>query len=119
MPPYSAAEAPAERCPVIGTDLDGNLILAYMERHDRDPWLRWRLRVVPMDIDPSTGDPFARVDQARTLAEGCIATQPAFSSDGRWVGCIPWPEATGERRLRRLSLTGRVQRSSGACFFRR
>jgi hypothetical protein len=105
LPSGCVAEVASERCPVIGTGHDGSLVLAYMERRDLDPHLRWRLRVVPVGLDPGTGAPVALGEGARTLAEGCIATRPAFSDDGRWVGCIPWPEGTRGRRMRRVSLT--------------
>lgn len=93
------------RFPVIGADVEGVPLLAWLGRARGRRGSPWRLRVAPVDVDPRSGDLSVRAELARTLAEDCAPAVPAFSADGRWISYVLAPERPGPPRLRRLSLT--------------
>jgi hypothetical protein len=70
-----------ERWPVVTTQPDGRLVLAYLA-HDEGR-MTWDLRVAPIAFE---GDnPVVYSDQSRLLCDNCAPSAPAFSADGRWI----------------------------------
>lgn len=94
----------SERCPVIGTDVGGRLLLAYLQRRTHDLRSHWRLKVVPIVIRPDSGALTVLDAESRTLCERCVATTPSFSADHRWLRCLTWPEGSGAWQVRGFAI---------------
>jgi hypothetical protein len=75
-----------ERLPQVTRTAEGGLALAYLHRSAGQA--SWELRVAPIAIDPDTGSPLVRRQEYRSLTEGCVATAPVFSLDGRWLYAV-------------------------------
>lgn len=93
-----------ERCPVIGSDARGRLLLAYLERRTNEPRSHWKLKVVPVASDPESGGLSVLAPEARTLCGRCVATPPSFSPDNRWLRCLTWPEGSGSWRVQSFAI---------------
>jgi hypothetical protein len=77
------ANSPAseqKRCPVLVPRAADGLALAYLCRNRHGPW---RLEVVPLTRDHSTGMPQAVAGAERVLASGLTAPGLALAADGR------------------------------------
>jgi hypothetical protein len=90
------------RNPVVSALADGRLALAYLRQKCSD--LGWEVRLAPIELDPETHIPRARVTESIALARKCQPAIPSFSSDGRWLNVITGPEAK-DSRVARLPLT--------------
>lgn len=78
-----ALAAPQRRLPNLSQTVDGEFVMANLERPgDGKPW---RLALTPVDFEPSTGAPVARSSERQTFDDECAVTSPAFSPDGRYV----------------------------------
>lgn len=84
-----------QRAPTLGVTPDGRFMLAYLSK--RKVEADWELWLAPLEFDPQTGNPIARFDQARVLADRCLATAPVFSEDGCWLTYV---QSTGIRKSR-------------------
>jgi hypothetical protein len=100
-----------ERLPSIALTPAGGLTLAYLARmRDQTPW---ELRVARLESDPATGAPMVRRGGSRGLARGCIATAPAFSTDGRWVyGIVDCEPGIAPIAPRRFPVAGALATSA-------
>ncbi len=82
-----------ERYPTTASLPDGRLALAYLthRRGDSD----WRLCLLPIPFDSDQRVKTASQDEATTLAQDCLPTPPAFSTDGRLVGAVQRDDGRG------------------------
>ncbi len=87
--------APSERFPCLSSTPDGSASLAYLVRQPGEK--EWKLRVVPIRIDPSDRHPeVVGEPPLRILADHCLPSPPAFSKDGFEVYCRQMRENRGE-----------------------
>jgi hypothetical protein len=73
-----------KRFPIVELGRDGTIRLVYLSRVRQDR--RFRLQVVPIEIDPETGHPrMPARGIPRVLDEDCAPVPPLFSADGMSV----------------------------------
>ncbi|MHC5536834.1 hypothetical protein ACYOEI_01010 [Singulisphaera rosea] len=93
-----------ERCPTIGTDRSGRLLLAYLDRRSSEPRSQWTLKVAPIELEADSGVPSVVTAESRTICKQCVATPPSFSLDNRWLRYLTWPKAPGPWQVQRFAL---------------
>jgi hypothetical protein len=87
-----------ERLPNLGVAPDGRLVAAYLRRSPGH--LDWRLSLVPVEIDPESGDPVASGLEVCDVGGGISVNTPGFSPDGRWVYAVPRDQSPGPVALK-------------------
>ncbi len=97
-----AASGEDARFPVMSQG-PGAPVLAWLGR-PRCEAGPWRLRVAPMEIDPSSGEPSLREERAETLAGDCALVAPMFLAGGTQIGYVT--RSAGPPGVRRLILPG-------------
>lgn len=76
-----------ESLPSVGETPEGDLVLAYLLKRERDTG--WELRLAPLNIEPRTGNPVMDLAQSVKVGGPRLHTLPIFSGDGCWVFSLP------------------------------
>jgi hypothetical protein len=104
--------------PTLLSGPGGELALAYLAYRPESHL--GQLRIAPLRIDPSTGEPLEAVG-GPVLAGDCLRATPAPSADGRRICCVVQPEGSGPKVLgvdlaevHQRSLPGAMSSWSGA-----
>jgi len=87
IPPGAGPEAGdvEERFPTVGIGPDGRPILGYLRKVGDAPW---ELHAVPIAADPAGRRPPVVVGPGTKLADCCLPSAPALSTDGRWISAV-------------------------------
>jgi hypothetical protein len=95
-PTIPGSESWGDHFPTLLSGPGGVLALAYLTY--RPGVHLGQLRIAPVRIDPTTGEPSAAVG-GPVLASDCVRTAPAPSADGRRVCCVVQPEGSRPKVL--------------------
>jgi hypothetical protein len=92
----------SDRHPSVARREDGTMALTYLHYEPRSALAQ--LVAVPLRHDDALGMTVVDEGQARVLADHCLASRPAPSSDGLSIAVVQSVVATGRPAVRRVSL---------------